>query len=304
MQRTTIRRVAIRALTLATALVTGLAAATDASPTLRGQSPPAATASRAAFEVASIKPNKAAPGLRIWRPLPGGRFMASNMPLRELIRLAYGADTFRIPAQMEGGPGWVGSDRFDIEAKAEHEDATARDMLAMLRTLLEDRFKLKAHSESRELPIYRLVLAKKDGSLGPQLTRPAVECVRAGAPPPADGKETAPRCGVTSPAPGVLIARGVTMAQVAAYLPLFPVVGRIVRDETALTGAFDLKLEYTPALVQGPNPGAFVTNPDADSGVSLFTAMQEQLGLKLDAQKGPVDVLVIDHVEPLADDKP
>lgn len=296
--------------TLLLALAAAFAVA-GTSPGAQDRTPPAqapvAAASGAAFEVASITQNKSVGQMRNLQALPSGRFTATNTPLRALIRLAYGSDTLLLPnEQIVGGPGWIDSDRFDIVAKAAGEvgpdPAIARRQLyAMLRTLLEDRFKLKAHMESRELPIFFLVIAKKDGTLGPQLTRSTLDC-SPGAP---DTQGPKRRCGITSPGPGVVIVGGATISQLAAFLQLSPAVARIVRDRTGLTGAFDLRLEYVPPLLLGPNPGSVVANPAADtgSGPTLLTALQEQLGLKLEPAKGPVDVLVIDHVEALTPDK-
>ena len=192
-----------------------------------------------AFEVASIRPNAATTGPRNWKFHPGGRFTATNLPLRALIRLAYGFDTIRLPAQMTGGPDWIDSQRFDIEAKAAEPvgagpDGIPRPLLAMLRTLLEERFKVRAHIEIRELPIYELVVAKP-GRLGPELKPSTVDC-NALEPAPAGGEPRSP-CGVRSGGAGRIEARGVTMEQVAGGLALFPAIGRIVRDHTELTGA-------------------------------------------------------------------
>jgi uncharacterized protein (TIGR03435 family) len=296
--------------TLLLALVAAVALA-GTRPGAQDRTPPAqapvAAASGATFEVASVKQNKSVGELRNWQALPSGRFTATNMPLRALIRLAYGSNTLLLPnEQIVGGPGWIDSDRFDIVAKAAGEvgpnPAGARQQLfAMLRTLLEDRFRLKAHMESRELSIFNLVMAKKDGTLGPQLTHSTLDC-SPGAP---DTQGPKRRCGISSPGPGVLIAGGVPMSLLVGFLQLSPDVARIVRDHTGLTGAFDLRIEYVPPLLLGANPGSVVANPAANtgSGPTLLTALQEQLGLKLEPAKGPVDVLVIDHVEALTPDK-
>jgi len=296
--------------TLLLALAAAFAVA-GTSPGAQDRTPPAqapvAAASGAAFEVASITQNKSVGQMRNFQALPSGRFTATNMPLRALIRLAYGANTLLLPnVQIVGGPGWIDTDRFDIVAKAAGEvgpdAAGARQQLfVMLRTLLEDRFKLKAHTESRELSIFNLVMAKKDGALGPQMTRSTLDC-SPGAPDTQGAKR---RCGVSSPGPGVVIAGGVPISLLVGFLQLSPDVGRVVRDRTGLTGAFDLRIDYVPPLLLGANPGSVVANPAANtgSGPTLLTALQEQLGLKLEPAKGPVDVLVIDHVEALTPDK-
>ena len=282
---------------------------------LRAQSP-AANSGTPAFEVASVRPNisSEARGIRLQ---PGGRFTAVGIPLRDLIRIAYGLQTLLLPGQIVGGPDWLGSDRFDIVAKAERdfgppppEGAPPKELLAMLRTLLEDRFKVKVHTETRELPIYALVMARSDRTMGPQLHSSAGDCVRPGSAPPRDNvpppraPDASRFCGnIRNNLTGVVSGTAVTMEQWATTLATFPIVSRVVRDRTGLTGEFDLHLEFVPVFLQNPNPdGGPVPNPDANSGANLFTALQEQLGLKLDSQKGPVDVLVIDRAEKPSED--
>jgi uncharacterized protein (TIGR03435 family) len=260
---------------------------------------PAPPSEQAAFEVASVRQNKSGTGGG-QRRLPGGRFTATNMTLRALVRLAYGnASIFRPEDQIVGGPGWIDSDRFDIEAKAAEEfaadpDGVTRQHLTMLRTLLEQRFSLKAHMEKREMPIYALVVARKDGKLGPDLQKSALDCAP-GAPPPNGAK-----CGVTSEG-ATLVGRGVPIAALVAFLTISPAVGRLVQDETGLDGRFDARLFFVRPFVLGP--GGAVPNPDVDSGPTIFTALQEQLGLKLESRRAPVDVLVIDAVQRLAEEK-
>ncbi len=179
----------------------------------------------------------------------------------------------------------------------------------MMRALLADRFKLAVHTESRELPIYALTLARRDGKTGSQLRPAAVDCVamfaargRGGPPPAPPQPGERPPCGMRL-GPGNLSGGGVTMAQLSTTLSQF--VQRVVVDRTGLTGNFDIDLTWTPdQLPQGrgePPPG--VQLPPIDpNGPSIFTAVQEQLGLKLDSQRGPVDVLVIDRVEQPTED--
>jgi uncharacterized protein (TIGR03435 family) len=172
----------------------------------------------------------------------------------------------------------------------------------MVQALLADRFKVVVHRETREVPIYALVLARADRSLGPQLTRSNTDCAglaeaaRRGAPPPppAGGPNGRPLCG-TRTMPGRILAGGVAMADVVRNLSNF--AGRLTVDKTGLTGAFDLELIYTPD--QLPPAGALPPDirPAPVDGPSLFTAVQEQLGLKLDSQRGPVEVLVIDQAQ-------
>jgi uncharacterized protein (TIGR03435 family) len=257
-------------------------------------------APRPAFEVASIRQNKEA-GLGNWRTLPGGRFVATKVALRALIRIAYGFDTLVKPQeQILGAPSWIDSTRFDIEAKAASEfdaDAVAArgQALAMLRTLLEERFNLVAHLEKREMPIYELVMARGDGRFGPDLKRSTLDCGPGAPAPPAGIK-----CGVSSEGQ-VLVGHAVPMNLLVAFLTISPAVGRMVQNRTNLDGLFDMRLSFTRPFVVGPGGGA-VANPDIDSGPTIFTALQEQLGLKLEARRAPVDVLVIDRIEPLAAD--
>jgi uncharacterized protein (TIGR03435 family) len=268
------------------------------------------------FEVASIKPNKAGDNRVMLGVQPGGRFTATNVPLRLLIRNAYQLQDF----QIVGGPSWMTSDRFDIVAKAESDGIgdpfqsertgePSRGQL-MLRALLKERFKLEAHFEDRDMPIYALVPARADGKLGPQLKTSETDCdaIRAagrgrgpGAPPPPGGPGdpgTPMRCGIRV-GPGNMAVGGSSMAQVANSLAMF--AGRIVVDKTSLSGNYDFTLTWTPEQVAQRPPGApeplFNGVPIDPNGPSLFTAVQEQLGLKLESQRGPVKVLVIDRVE-------
>lgn len=252
------------------------------------------------FQAASIKPNTSADGRGVFLQ-PGGRFRAIGIRLRELIRIAYGEHTFVLPAQVVGGPEWLASDRFDIVAKADSEFVPS-----MLRSLIEDRCNAKVHVETRELPIYNLVAIRSDKQLGPQLRRAAGDCIRptADAVPPASAPDPSRLCGsMFNNLNGVLSATAVSMQSWVEMLAGLPVVGRVVRDKTGLSGEFDVRMEFVPAFLQNPNPnGSTIPNPAADSGPNLFTALQEQLGLKLESSKGPVDVLVIDHIEKPAPD--
>jgi uncharacterized protein (TIGR03435 family) len=264
-----------------------------------GQAP--AAAAPAAFEVASVKPNKSGDNRVMFSIQPGGRFTASNVQVRQLIANAYDMQMFRI----EGGPAWIGSERYDIQAKAEGATELTRDRLApMLRALLADRFKLAAHTEKRELPVYALVLARGDGTLGPNAAPSAVDCAamfagrRGGGPPPAPpqpGERI--QCGMRI-GPASIEAGGVPMAEIARVLS--QQVGRVVIDRTNVTGNVDLKLEFAPDF-QGrggpPDAPGGAAPPSPGDAPSLFTALQEQAGLKLESQRAPVEVLVIDGIE-------
>ncbi len=252
---------------------------------------PAATP-RPQFEVASIKLNKSGGGFSLARPSPGGRFTLTNIPLQFVVTIAYRIKDF----QLSGAPPWFTAERYDIEAKAEGNPSLDA-MLPMLQALLEDRLQLKFHHETKELPIYTLVVAKagklheSQGECGPMPDRLP--------PPPEPGKMPSPPCGGMFRTPGHVAGQKVAMAQLTDLLS--NMAGRIVLDKTGLTGKYDISLDYTPEQSQlqlppGGAPDIPVPRPDPN-GPSLFTALQEQLGLKLESQKGPVEIMVIDHVE-------
>jgi len=273
-----------------------------AAPRIIAQAP--APASNPTFEVASVKPNKGGDQRVMLGLQPGGRFTATNVPLRLLIRNAYRLQDF----QVIGGPSWLSSDRFDIVAKAEG-DPPQEQVQLMTQALLGERFKLAVHRETRELPIYSLVLARADGRTGPKLKPSSMDCQALfargrgrdapppGPPPGPPASGAAMNCGMRM-GPGTLLAGGMPLSQLASSLS--PLVGRVVQDHTGLSGEFDFDLSWTPEqMPQGPPPGvnAPPLPPIDPNGPSIFTALQEQLGLKLDSTKGSVEVLVIDHVE-------
>jgi uncharacterized protein (TIGR03435 family) len=281
---------------------------------------PQVPASTPSFEVASIKPNNSGDGRVMMQNQPG-RFSATNVTLRMLIRNAYQLQDF----QISGGPAWLNSDHFDIVAKIDadgqaqiNERGGAMAPAAgqgptpiqmMLRSLLADRFKLAVHNETKDGPIYALVLARSDGRLGPQLKKSDVDCTAMAAargrgpgamPPPPQPGERMP-CGIRI-GPGNLMMGGAKVAQIANSLGMF--VGRTVVDKTGLTDSYDANLTWTPDQMPQRAPGTPGDQPirmngvDIDpNGPSIFTAVQEQLGLKLDSQRGPVAMLVIDRAE-------
>lgn len=239
------------------------------------------------FEVATARPNKSGESGASLGPRPGGRLNGINQTARNLIRNAFNVQ----PYQLIGGPDWMDSDRFDIVAKAAEADLDAKGMLTLpqymlrLQSLLEDRFKMVTHWETRELPVYALVVATP-GKLGPKLSPHAGDCdrVRSGGPP--SPESPAVNCGTRmnmTPTSGKVTGIGISLDGFARNLS--GGTGRYVINTTGLTGSYDLELEFTP-------------DQSADtSGPSLFTAMQEQLGLKLDSQRAPIEVLVIDRLE-------
>jgi uncharacterized protein (TIGR03435 family) len=256
----------------------------------------AQTDHRLEFEVASIKP--AAPDQRgmFIRPTPGGRVNITNMTLKELIVLAFNVQ----PYEISGGPPWLDSARYDITAKAENSFKEG-ELRRMLQSLLADRFQLAIHRETRELPVYALTLARKDGKLGPGLTE-----LKEGTCTPPDPSKPLPPPGPGVPAPcggfmmqvRALKASGVLIDQIT--VPLSRFLGRRVIDKTGMKGKYDIALEWTPDEIQvtqmilppdAPKPSVDTASP------SIFTAVQEQLGLKLESQKGPVETVVIDRAE-------
>lgn len=258
--------------------------------------------SKAVFEAASVKPNKSADGNASIRRQPGGRFNSVNVPARFLITFSYQLQGF----QLVGGPDWVANDRFDIIAKMEGDPpptppgAGPDPMMLAMRSLLADRFKLVMHKETKELPIFELVLARQDGKLGPQLRPAAVDCAaraaaaRAGTPPPPSPGPPGPgSCGININ-PVRLSGGGATLTMLAGILE--GPAQRLVVDRTGLTGNWDLEVKYTPERSQLP-PGVEPPVPIDWNGPSLFTALEEQLGLKLRPARGPVEVLVIDSVQ-------
>ena len=247
------------------------------------------SAQQPSFEAAVVKRNVSGDPGASFGGTPG-RIVVSNNTLFNIIR-----NTWRLqPFQIVGGPDWINKDRWDITAKAPEGTLAPRDMLLMMRTLLAEHFKLVVHDEAREMPVFALVLARFDGKFGPQFRRSEVDCaaifsaVERGAPPPrAPGQ---PTCGQTSVGAGTVKASGVLLADFARNLS--GRAERIILDRTGLSGYFDIDLKYAPDQL-GPD------SPDrvGDGAPSLFAAIQEQLGLKLEAQRLPVDVLVIDSAD-------
>jgi uncharacterized protein (TIGR03435 family) len=278
-------------------MLVGLATATLTSRSLSPEQSSTAGSANPTFEVASVKPSKSNESPRGMRLQPGGRFAVSGMPLRDLIRFVYGSEAIQTPGQIFGGPTWIGSDRFDIVAKAEGEvvpDASGQPtrLIAMMKALLEDRFKVRVHIETREVQTYALVLSNKDGRLGVQFHPSTLDCAGLDIP----SSDPNRWCGIRG-GNGNVTAQGVTTAQLALSFANYPVVSRPVRDRTGLTGRYDMHIEFVPAFLDGPNSESQIANPAANSGPSLFTALPEQLGLKLQEEKAAVEVIIIDRAE-------
>ena len=255
-------------------------------------------AQRPSFDVASIKQNKSgATGGNFGGP--PSRFTATNAPARAFITFAYRVQDFLI----EGAPDWVKNDRWDISAKAEGNfPATTIDgpdaRRDMLRALLVDRFKLSVHTETHERPIYALVLAQPRQPLSSRLHASSVDCAALGAAFRLGQVKTlpltpdnVPDCGISTP-PGRISWGTQTMRQFASILS--DTLQRPVVDRTGLEGNFSAVLTYTPDSGRVTGADQPATDPNA---ASIFTALQEQLGLRLDSTRGPVEILVIDHIE-------
>ena len=247
-----------------------------------------------AFDVATIKPSNA------MNPPPESInvqpdcFQASGMTLKELIKVAwdlnYGADD-----QVSGGPPWVSTTRFDLYAK---EDAAltaeitalpqreqGKEIRAMLRDLITQRFHLVIHHETRQLSVYELVVAKGGPKMLPAADTPPAKSTDTSVPP------EKPRRWIRFAGVGKLEGFGADTETLITALSMQPEVGaRLVLDKTGLTGNYDFTLKWTPDIFLSANESASTAGP------SLFTALQEELGLRLDSAKAPVDRIVIDQV--------
>ena len=277
-----------------TVLIAMVACALLSASKIWAQSPQPAATPAPAFDVASIKPNHGDDNRVMIRATPDG-FTANGVSAKFLIEFAYNVKDF----QVSGTPGWADSDRYDVDAKMDEATMEAIRKLTpeqamdqrrlMLQALLAERFKLKVSHSSKELPIYALVVAKN----GPKLTQSADT---GGGPRPGGPGRMQMNIGG-----GDITASAMTMSNLADLLGRQ--LGRKVVDKTELQGRYDFTLHWTPErAAQAPGApadggsGSAAPPPDA-SGPSLFTALQEQLGLKLESQKGPVETLIVDSIE-------
>lgn len=259
------------------------------------------------FEVASIKPNHSGGGMIRIDNSPG-RFRAINVTPKMLIQFAY---SIKGP-ELSGGPSWIDSERFDIDAKLNDNpdnwskqrfQETGNRQKLMVQSLLAERFELKLAHQTKDLPVYALVVAK-NGPKFQESTTPA--------PDPAQANDQGPHPGQPGRGrTGIWIRRGelnMTDAPMSALASaLSDQLGRRVFDETGLKGNFDLKLQWTPDEAQGAMAMGAAGGPDGrppgdsalppDTGPSIFTALEEQLGLKLTSRNRPLDTLVIEHIE-------
>jgi uncharacterized protein (TIGR03435 family) len=241
---------------------------------------------RPSFEVASIKRNTTVDSGGGGGFRPGGRFQLVNVDAQTLILIAYRAGTQLFPSQIIGAPAWTSMESYDVTAKVGDDLAGKplpelfRVQSLLLQSLLEERFKLKVHRESREMPRYGLVRARRDGALGPQLKKADIDC-----------QAVPQRCALQT-AYGRFVAGAVPISALVAFLA--PNQQRVVIDRTGLDGRYSIALEWTPDRAALPLAG---DAPPPSDKPPLVTALQEQLGLKLESERGPVDVIVVDHIE-------
>jgi uncharacterized protein (TIGR03435 family) len=291
-----------------------------------------------AFEVASVRPNTG-PATGMSMNSPPGRFMVTGVPLQLVLTLAYQIR----PDQTEGVPGWVSSSRFDISAKM--PDGAPQDQLPlMLQSLLEDRFKLQWHRDTREADVYALVIAREDGRLGPKLAKSDVDCKpiveqRQAAIKEALGRGRGgqqdqqallemlrPKPGeplmcntniAAAPTPGGSMAMTLTSAgmELSTLVSLLGnLSGRPVVDRTGLTGFFDFDFTFSPTQARAlttalPGAAGGLGTAGAPTGLgapgptiiddtpTVFVALEEQLGLELQSERGPAEIFVVDSIE-------
>ena len=254
------------------------------------------------FEVASIKlngggiTNQQGGHLVGFQVLPGGRLVVQDFSLVELIMAAYGLQSF----QVSGGPGWISSDRYNIEAKAAGNLDGKEVAGPMLQALLRDRFNLTFRSDMKELPIYNLTVAKNGAKLQPSTEGSCISTSTNAQPFALLAADQVP-CGFRGFEQNGLDRKlkvfGISMTELAEALSKGE-LGRTVIDKTGLIGNFDILMHWTFEIpAQVPVTDGAPTPPAEAAGPSIFTAIQEQLGLKLESGKGPVKVMVIDHVQ-------
>lgn len=261
-----------------------------------GQQPSSIDSAR--FAVASIRPTGNTDGRALLQATPG-RLVMTNLTLRRLILIAYDLQD----DQLTGDLNWIDSAHYDIQAEADGNPSLQQMEGPMLQSLLEQRFRLAFHRQTQQLPVYRLAVAKKGSRLQVSKKDSCVPYVENLPPPIASPQEPGTNyCGVHVTVNGLnraIDGKGITMAALAANLSraYTAALGRVVVDGTELTGRFDIHLEWTmDAPSTAPDPGGNPVLADSQ-GPSIFTALQEQLGLRLEPAKGSVDVVVIDHIE-------
>jgi len=241
------------------------------------------------FEAVSIKPNKSGDVRAMFRPSPGGRLNATNVTAKALIEWAYGIRDF----QLSGEPGWADSERFDVVAKSDGNpryDFIKPELETMFRGVLADRFKLAIQRTTKEMPIYSLVVAKNG---------PKIHAVDEGDCPEVPTPEN--RCrSLRSNKFGELTAEKAPMPALALVLVGF--ARRMVVDNTGLKGSYSYTLDWKkylqpPQLLPGADPAVPIAMDPTSFEAAIATALEEQLGLKLEPGKGPVEMIVVDHLE-------
>jgi uncharacterized protein (TIGR03435 family) len=255
---------------------------------LAGAQAPAPVPPDLKFEVATIKPSPPlqpnTPGFAGIRPAPGGqRYLANQCTVKTMLTVAYHVKV----EQIVGGPEWLGSDRFEMNAKAE-KPSSIDELHVMLVNLLNERFHLKFHHETKELPVYALSVDKDGAKL----------------PAPQTGGEDAGKSWIEQEPVNFPQMKWHATSSTMDYFVfrLSQILDRPVIDLTKLPGAYDFDLSFTRELPPGMPENAMVNGAPIDtSGPTIYEAVRKQLGLKLDRQKGPVDIIVIDHAEKLAE---
>jgi uncharacterized protein (TIGR03435 family) len=233
----------------------------------------------ATFEVASVKRVVSPDLIYGIRPIdPSGRFHAI-ITVRDLMMVAYGSPLALVESQLVDVPGWARNDRFELIAKVSGEFSHDR-FLAMMRTLLAERFQLRVRKETRQLPVYDLVL-ERPGQRGARLRPADGQCLSGGKEAAADLRRA---CGFKRVTASSISAVGMTLDTLASGIATRPEVQRHVRNRTGLSGSFDIDVEFMP-------------EPDAP-GAAFFTAFREQLGLRFQSATGPLDAYIVERVEP------
>jgi len=232
------------------------------------------------FEVATIKPAPPDAALNRVVQVDPSR-ISFQMTLRNLIYYAYG-NGLSTALRVSGGPDWIGKTVHDVQGLAPGT-ATPRQFRMMLRTLLEERFALKTHTETQTIDVFALVPVRSDGKLGPKVKPWDGTCK--GQPPPREDDPKMPRCPSPFRPDGIFLEGGTMFAAAEVLSVQRQALGRIVEDQTGLAGRYNMELE-------------FQLSPPDPNGPSLFTAVREQWGLKLEPAKGPLEVVVVDSAQP------
>lgn len=231
-----------------------------------------------AFDVVSIKRNTTSSSFAANPPLKGGRIRFTNVTLKDMLSVAYPVDELH----MYGGPAWIDNEHYDVEATTTELSASDDRYHQMLQAMLADRFRLTLHRESKQEPIYALVIGKK--GLAAKATPSGACSVIAPGTEPQPGQTPCSKC--TSQSRTHLECVGMTTARLAYILSF--ISGRPVVDQTGYGGRFNINFDFTPGDTVASNP---------DLPPSIFDALQQHTGLRLQPRRGPVEVLVIDHVE-------